>query len=470
MEMIKLIIFDMDGVLVDARDLHYDALNRALAKIGEEYVISKEEHLSTYDGISTTKKLNLLTENKKLPKESHEEVWKLKQDFTHKIVSEEFTWDERIRGILRRFKSEGYSIAVASNSIRKSVKMMLLRKGFLEYIDFYYSNQDVANPKPATEMYLKCMIKANVDPLDTVIVEDSHIGRKGALKSGGNLCGVRDPDDVSYEIIRGVIDKCDDRLKIKPKWQGGNMNVLIPMAGRGSRFAKDGYTFPKPLIEVNGKPMIEVVVDNINIEANHIFIVQKEHYEKYNLEETLSRVYENCKIVQIDEMTDGAACTTLLAREFIDNDEPLLIANSDQFVEWDSNEFMYSMVGDNTDGGILTFPSKHPKWSYAKLDEDGYVTRVEEKKPISDKATVGIYYWTKGSDYVKYADKMIEEDKKVNGEFYVCPVYNEAIEDDKKIKIFDIPRMWGLGTPEDLDYFLKYYGRDRDVDVPNPNE
>ena len=468
--MIKLIIFDMDGVLVDARDLHYDALNRALAKIGEEYVISKEEHLSTYDGISTTKKLNLLTENKKLPKESHEEVWKLKQDFTHKIVSEEFTWDERIRGILRRFKSEGYSIAVASNSIRKSVKMMLLRKGFLEYIDFYYSNQDVANPKPATEMYLKCMIKANVDPLDTVIVEDSHIGRKGALKSGGNLCGVRDPDDVSYEIIRGVIDKCDDRLKIKPKWQGGNMNVLIPMAGRGSRFAKDGYTFPKPLIEVNGKPMIEVVVDNINIEANHIFIVQKEHYEKYNLEETLSRVYENCKIVQIDEMTDGAACTTLLAREFIDNDEPLLIANSDQFVEWDSNEFMYSMVGDNTDGGILTFPSKHPKWSYAKLDEDGYVTRVEEKKPISDKATVGIYYWTKGSDYVKYADKMIEEDKKVNGEFYVCPVYNEAIEDDKKIKIFDIPRMWGLGTPEDLDYFLKYYGRDRDVDVPNPNE
>jgi HAD superfamily hydrolase (TIGR01509 family) len=470
MEMIKLIIFDMDGVLVDARDLHYDALNRALAKIGEEYVISKEEHLSTYDGISTTKKLNLLTENKNLPKESHDEVWKLKQDFTHKIVSEEFTWDERIRGILRRFKSEGYTIAVASNSIRKSVKMMLLRKGFLEYIDFYYSNQDVANPKPATEMYLKCMIKANVDPLDTVIVEDSHIGRKGALKSGGNLCGVRDPDDVSYEIIRGVIDKCDDRLKIKPKWQGGNMNVLIPMAGKGSRFAKEGFTFPKPLIEVNGKPMIEVVVDNINIEANHIFIVQKEHYEKYNLEETLSRVYENCKIVQIDEMTDGAACTTLLAREFIDNDEPLLIANSDQFVEWDSNEFMYSMVGDNTDGGILTFPSKHPKWSYAKLDEDGYVTRVEEKKPISDKATVGIYYWTKGSDYVKYADKMIEEDKKVNGEFYVCPVYNEAIEDDKKIKIFDIPRMWGLGTPEDLDYFLKYYGRDRDADVPNPNE
>ena len=242
------------------------------------------------------------------------------------------------------------------------------------------------------------MIKAGVDPIDTVIIEDSHIGRKGALKSGGNLCGVRDTNDVTYEIIRNTIDKCDNKSKIKPKWQGGNMNVLIPMAGRGSRFAKKGFTFPSSLIEVNEKPMIEVVVDNINIEANHIFIVQKEHYEKYNLEETLNRVYENCTIVQIDGVTDGAACTTLLAREFIDNDEPLLIANSDQFVEWDSNEFMYSMVGDTTDGGILTFPSKHPKWSYAKLDEDGYVTRVEEKKPISDKATVGIYYWTKGSD------------------------------------------------------------------------
>lgn len=468
--MIKLIIFDMDGVLVDARDLHYHALNRALSDIGDEYVISREEHLSTYDGLSTTKKLAKLTKDKNLPNDAHDKVWRLKQDHTHDIIANEFTWDERIRGILRRLKSDGYIISVASNSIRPTVKMMLLRKGFLEYIDFYYSNQDVSKPKPATEIYLKCMIKAGIDPLDTVIIEDSHIGRKGALKSGGNLCGVRDPSDVTYEIIKKTIDKCDNKSKIKPKWQGGNMNVLIPMAGRGSRFAKEGFTFPKPLIEVNGKPMIEVVVDNINIEANHIFIVQKEHYEKYNLEETLNRVYENCTIVQIEDVTEGAACTTLLAREFIDNDEPLLIANSDQFVEWDSNEFMYSMVGDNTDGGILTFPSKHPKWSYAKLDEDGYVTRVEEKKPISDKATVGIYYWTKGSDYVKYADKMIEEEKKVNNEYYVCPVYNEAIEDGKKIKIFDIPRMWGLGTPEDLDYFLKYFGREKNDNVKNPNE
>ena len=163
----------------------------------------------------------------------------------------------------------------------------------------------------------------------------------------------------------------------------------------------------------------------------------------------------NCEIVQIDSLTEGAACTTLLAKEFIDNDEPLLIANSDQVVEWDSNEFMYSMVADNVDGGILTFEATHPKWSFAKLGNDGFVSEVAEKKPISNIATAGIYYWAHGSNYVKYAEQMIEKDIRTNNEFYVCPVYNEAIQDGKKVKIFQIEKMWGLGTPEDLEVFLK---------------
>lgn len=233
------------------------------------------------------------------------------------------------------------------------------------------------------------------------------------------------------------------------------MNVLIPMAGAGSRFEKAGYTFPKPLIDVQGKPMIQVVADNINIDARHIFIVQKSHYEKYSLENTLKAIVKNCEIIQVDGVTEGAACTTLLAKELINNDEPLLMANSDQFMEWDSNKFMYSMIGDTIDGGILTFESTHPKWSYAKLDDAGFVSEVAEKNPISNLATVGVYYWSKGSDYVKYAEQMIEKDIRVNNEFYVCPVYNEAIADNKKIKVFNIDKMWGLGTPEDLNYFLE---------------
>ena len=179
------------------------------------------------------------------------------------------------------------------------------------------------------------------------------------------------------------------------------MNVLIPMAGAGSRFAAAGYTFPKPLIDVNGKPMIQVVVDNLNVDAHFIFLVQKEHYEKYNLQSVLNLIAPGCDIIQVDGLTEGAACTTLLAKDLIISEEPLLMANSDQFIEWNSNECLYAFTADTIDGGIVTFKSTHPKWSFAKVGEDGFVSEVAEKNPISDLATVGIYYWKHGSDYVK---------------------------------------------------------------------
>jgi len=235
------------------------------------------------------------------------------------------------------------------------------------------------------------------------------------------------------------------------------MNVLIPMAGNGSRFAQAGYTFPKPLIEVHGKPMIQVVVENIAVDANFIFVVQKSHREKYNLDSMLSLICPGCKIVEVDGVTEGAACTVLLAKQFIDNDEPLVIANSDQFIEWNSLEFFYKMNEQNLDAGIVSFKATHPKWSYAKVDDNGFVTEVAEKNPISDIATVGVYYWKQGKDFVKYAESMISKDIRVNNEFYVCPVFNEAILDGLKIKTFDVPKMWGIGTPEDLNYFLENY-------------
>src|SRR4029077_1259275 len=138
------------------------------------------------------------------------------------------------------------------------------------------------------------------------------------------------------------------------------------------------------------------------------------------------------------------------------NDTPLLIANSDQYVEWDANEFLYVASGD-IDGCILTFDNDHSKWSYAKLGEDGFVKEVREKEVISNHATVGIYYWSKGKDFVRYAKQMITKDKKVKGEFYVCPVYNELIEDGGKVRIYDCHKMYGVGTPDDLVYFMRQY-------------
>ena len=179
--------------------------------------------------------------------------------------------------------------------------------------------------------------------------------------------------------------------------------------------------------------------------------------DRYNLDTLLNLITPNCKIVEVDKLTEGAACTALLAKEYINKDTPLFFANSDQFVEWDSNEFLYKMNETNADGGIVSFRATHPKWSFAKVNETGLVTEVAEKNPISDIATVGYYYWKKGSDFVKYAENMIEKDIRVNNEFYVCPVFNQAIEDCKEIRTFDIPKMWGLGTPEDLKYYLENY-------------
>lgn len=454
--MTKLIIFDLDGVLIDSRDLHYVALNVALSQIDIKYVITKEEHLSTFDGLNTTKKLELLHKIKGLPKELFNKVWEEKQKNTIdqlRLLNK----NNKLISICQRLKDMGYKIAVATNSIRDTARLALSSIGILEFIDIYYSNQDVFYPKPYPEMYWRCMIKVGALPKNTIIVEDSHIGRQAALESRANLLAVKDSHDLTWDKLKTVLNTIENKQDISIPWIDSKLNVLIPMAGAGSRFSQKGFTFPKPLIEVNGKPMIELVVKNINIEANYIFIVQQEHYVKYNLKYLLNLIAPNCKIIQVNDITQGAACTTLLAEEFINTDMPLVIANSDQYIKWNSNECMYAFSADDIDGGIITFKSHHPKWSYVKLGNEGFVSQVAEKCVISEDATVGIYYWKKGSDYVKYAKQMIEKDIRVNNEFYVCPVYNEAILDQKKIRIKSITEMWGLGTPEDLDYFLKNY-------------
>jgi len=452
----KLVIFDLDGVLIDSRELHYDALNEALRKVGQEFVISREEHLSTYDGLNTTRKLELLSEQKGLDRKYFNQIWQDKQNATFDLIRK-LPANNTAKYIIDELKKKGWKIGVASNSIRETIRIALNTIGILGDVDYIVSNEDVKRTKPFPEMYWKCMTALNALPKNTIIVEDSHIGRQGAIDSGAILYPVENANDLNGIKFMDKInefEKAQENNSLIP-WRDKKLNVLIPMAGAGSRFSQAGYTFPKPLIEVHGKPMIQVVVENLNIEANYIFIVQKDHYEKYNLKYLLNLIAPNCKIVQVEGITEGAACTTLLAKEFIDNDAPLVMANSDQFVEWNSNECMYAFNADAIDGGILTFKATHPKWSYAKIGDDGFVSEVAEKKPISDNATVGVYFWKKGSDYVKYAEQMIANNIRTNNEFYVCPVFNEAIADGKKVRVKQIEKMWGIGTPEDLNYFLE---------------
>lgn len=237
------------------------------------------------------------------------------------------------------------------------------------------------------------------------------------------------------------------------------LNIVIPMAGRGSRFAKEGYAMPKPLIDVHGKPMIEVVTNNIRPKCEHkfIYLCLQEHLEKYNLENRLKEMSPNCIVVPVNQVTEGAACTVLLAEKYIDNEDMLMMANSDQYVDIDINEYIQAM--DDSDGLIMTMYADDPKWSFIKYDERKYVTMVREKEVISNEATVGIYNFKRGSDFVQYAHQMIDKNIRVNNEFYVAPVYNEMIEDGKKVKFYNIGRendgMYGLGIPSDLEKFLK---------------
>ncbi len=240
------------------------------------------------------------------------------------------------------------------------------------------------------------------------------------------------------------------------------LNIVVPMAGRGSRFAQAGYRDPKPLVEFGGRPMIQWVVDNLRPSRRHrfIFLCLDEHLERYPaLRALLERLCPGCAIVRVAEVTQGAACTVLLARDWIADGAPLMIANSDQFIELAIDDYLQVLDATRADGMIMTFHSDHPKWSYCRLRPDGTVGEVVEKKVVSNHATVGIYNFARGTDFVAAADAMVARDLRVNGEFYVAPAYNLLIERGSRILTCltrpDGTGMHGLGTPEDLNLFMQ---------------
>jgi len=242
------------------------------------------------------------------------------------------------------------------------------------------------------------------------------------------------------------------------------LNIVVPMAGRGSRFQEAGYDLPKPLIPVHGRvPMIRVVIENLRPAQPHrfIFLCLQEHVERFGVDERLREWAPGCAVVPVDRVTEGAACTVLLAKEYITNDDPLMIANSDQWVDADVNKYLAAMETENADGLIMTMWADHPKWSYVRLDtETNAITEVVEKQVVSNEATVGVYNFRHGRDFVNAAERMIARNLRVNGEFYVAPAYNEMITDGKSLIFYNVGReydgMYGMGIPSDLAHFEKF--------------
>lgn len=236
-------------------------------------------------------------------------------------------------------------------------------------------------------------------------------------------------------------------------------NIVIPMAGLGSRFAKAGYTKPKPFIQVLGKPMIAHVLENLSMSnARFILLTRAEHYQQEA--DTIAWIQQNypVKFVLVDKLTEGSACTVLHAHRYINNDTPLLIANSDQLVDMKIADFLLDSQRRQLDGSVLCFEDDNTKWSYARLDEDGFISEIREKQVISPHATVGIYYFERGRDFVDNAIDMFVRNDRVNNEFYTAPVYNYAIKQGKKFGVFSIDKncMHGIGTPEDLEAYLAW--------------
>jgi HAD superfamily hydrolase (TIGR01509 family) len=444
-----LIIFDFDGVILDVKDVHFDCLNQAIEEVaGKSYVISLSDHRSIFDGKKTRDKLQILCD-RGMRKDYCDKIWNRKQELTIQAF-QNIKRDDRLTELFHDLRMRNFSLACCSNSISPTLALALNKCGVSGYLDLIIANDMVKNAKPHPEMYWVAMSELGALPENTLIVEDSPTGLLAAKRSGARVLRVANSKDYDLNKILNAMGVEPS----KPKWANKNMNVVIPCAGQGSRFKDKGYTFPKPLIEVNGKPMVQLVVESLGVEANWHFIVRQEHIEQYNIDTVLNVITGGCKVKGLDGVTDGAARTVLTVSEWIDNDSPLLIANSDQFVEYDSLEFFYKMQEGDFDAGILTFNANHPKWSYAKV-ENGLVTEVAEKRVISDHATVGVYYYKSGADFCKYARQMIDKNIRVNNEFYVAPVFNEYIGDGKRVAIYDVDKMHGLGTPEDLETFLR---------------
>jgi beta-phosphoglucomutase-like phosphatase (HAD superfamily) len=467
--MVQVLLFDLDGVLFDGREFHKKIFLDTVNSISP-YYITERFHDKHLDGLSTKQKIDMLILKKLLDSQQKDAVMKKKQELTAFQLGSFVKKNPALISIFESL-SKQYRILCVSNSIFSTITQCLTGLGILPFFHGIISNEDCTQNKPSSQPYLLAFLRESVNPKQCLIFEDSMYGRTAAYNSGAWVSPVVDVYDLTAEKIAKSISNIEYKNMTE---ETVHINIVIPMAGLGSRFQKKGFKDPKPFIPVFEKPMIQWVIDNMKpkqevygiyeqqppFTVTYHFIAQKSHLEQYNFDALCASLNINYTITPIDFVTEGAACTVLLAKDKINTEDPLVIANSDQFLEWDQNEFYRSLTNPTYDGCISVFEQKDPndiKWSYSKLNEKGLVTEVAEKKYISPWATTGIYGWKKGSDFVTFAEQMISKKIRVNNEFYVCPVYNEAINSGKSIRNLLCKKIWGLGVPEDLEVFLNSY-------------
>lgn len=471
MPTIRALLFDLDGVLFDGRDFHRQMFLDAVLSIYPN-CIDEKYHNKYLDGLSTKQKITALVNAKRIPVENAA-IFETKQRFTVQNIGRYIGVNPRVSSLLQEM-STTFQVICVSNAIKATVIRCLDGLGVTHLFADIISNEDCTENKPSSQPYLLAFQRNKLLPEECLIFEDSEYGRTAAYMSGAWVVPIVDVYDVTREKIVANLNAIQTvQSNISPI----HLNIVVPMAGLGSRFQKAGYSVPKPFISVLGKPMIQWVIENmlsteerygtfppyIPFVPTFHFIVQRAHLEKYNFAALCDSLHLTYSVTPIDTVTEGAACTTLLVKERINNDTPLVTVNSDQFLEWNQNEFYRALTNSYYDGCISVFEQKDPndiKWSYSRIDDMGLIREVAEKKYISRWATTGVYGWKRGADYVRYAESMISKNIRVNNEFYVCPVYNEAIADGRRIRNCLCKKIWGLGVPEDLEKFVNTYSNE----------
>lgn len=222
------------------------------------------------------------------------------------------------------------------------------------------------------------------------------------------------------------------------------LQILIPLAG-GNAFFSDNteYQFPKPLVEIDGKPMVQWVHENLQDidvpERKFIFVLREEDCTRFHLDQTISILTDGkASIIRLKNDTQGAVCSCLMAIDELAKDQPLLVANGDQILEKGFSKAIKYFMDKKYDAGVITFESVHPKWSYAKFEDD-HVIETAEKRPISKNAIAGVYYYKRSGDFVEAAFEVIKKNSHVNGIFFISSTMNELILTNKRVGYFAIP-------------------------------
>lgn len=449
--MIRVIAFDLDGVLLDTKDVHLRMLNEALLENGVLFQLTELENKTILNEQPTMQKLIYLN-SRGLDPNLNDRIMLTKREKTLRwIASHAATTEPRLRNLFTSLRQQQIKIAIVTNASRQNVEMFLETTSLASFVDVIVTNSDVC-PKPAPDGYLKVSNDLNVDVREILVLEDSTPGLEAAGNAGCFRAFVTSSLELDVDYVNELLCDINAGVYSTTSFIVPNMFIVVPMAGEGSRFKNDGWCVPKPFIEIDGKPMYATVLHNLGLQSKTILLTRT--WDHIRVNSIINKHTPTAKVVNVEKLTDGAASTVLLAKPLFNKRDSILVVNSDNIVKFDFVDMIQVCRSKDAAGAIVTFLDNDPKWSFAKINADGYVLEVAEKNQISNIATAGVYFWKYACDFVTDAESMIAKDIRVNNEFYLCPVYNQTISAGKRIITVQAKKFHSLGTPEDLaNYF-----------------